>query len=234
MRHTLHFLSGLPRSGSTVLAAILNQHPAIHVSTTSGLVHALDGLANTWQGQGLLNRNDPDRKHLVRTMRGVIDSFYDHTDRPIIIDKGRGWPIPTIMSAMAQVLGRSPRVIATVRSVPDCMASFVRVARPPDLDEFMRSGQLADHLRAAYITLQAGYNFDPTAFLFVEYDDLVKDPAGQMTRIHDFLELPPHHYDFTSIDGTSVKEDDEELHGYAGMHDIQPRLAAQHLSLIHI
>lgn len=228
MDHTLHFLSGLPRSGSTVLAAILNQHPAIHVSTTSGLVHALDGLANTWQGQGLLNRNDPDRKHLARTMRGVIDAFYDHTDRPIIIDKGRGWPIPTIMSAMAQVLGRSPRVIATVRSVPDCMASFVRVARPADLGEFMRSGQLADHLRAAYISLQAGYNFDPTAFLFVEYEDLVKDPAGQMVRIHDFLELPPHQYDFDSIDGTPVKEDDEELHGYAGMHDIQPRLAAQH------
>ena len=44
MNKTLHFLSGIPRSGSTVLAAILNQNPETHVSTTSGLVHALDGL----------------------------------------------------------------------------------------------------------------------------------------------------------------------------------------------
>lgn len=211
-----------------MLAAILNQHPSLHVSTTSGLVHALDGLANTWMGQGLLERNDPDRERLASTMRGMIDAFYDHTDRPTIIDKGRGWPIPTIMSAMRQVLGRPPRIIATVRSIPDCMASFVRVAQPSDLAEFMRSGQLADHLRAAYISLQAGYLHDPTAFLVVEYDDLVRDPQGQLARIHDFLELPAFSYDFAQIDGEPVKEDDEGLHGYAGMHDIQPRLAPQH------
>jgi hypothetical protein len=43
-----------------------------------------------------------------------------------------------------------------------------------------------------------------------------------------FLDLPPFDYDFTAIDGTSVKEDDEEIHGYAGMHDIAPVLAKQH------
>jgi len=72
MKKTLHFLSGIPRSGSTVLAAILNQNPATHVSTTSGLVHALDGLANTWHSQGLLNENDADRAKLAQTMRGMI------------------------------------------------------------------------------------------------------------------------------------------------------------------
>ena len=38
----LHFLAGLPRSGSTLLAAILNQNPAARVSSTSDLVHILD------------------------------------------------------------------------------------------------------------------------------------------------------------------------------------------------
>ena len=68
MKKQLHFLSGIPRSGSTVLAAILNQNPITHVSTTSGLVHALDGLANTWHSTGLLNENDPERTKLARTM----------------------------------------------------------------------------------------------------------------------------------------------------------------------
>ena len=149
MNKTLHFLSGIPRSGSTVLAAILNQNPMTHVSTTSGLVHALDGLANTWHSAGLLNDNDPNREKLAQTMRGCIDAFYADTDKPVIIDKSRGWPIPQIMGAMAQVIGRPCKVIATVRPVPDCMASFVRVAKPADLDEFMYSGQLADHLKAA-------------------------------------------------------------------------------------
>jgi hypothetical protein len=228
MNKTLHFLSGIPRSGSTVLAAILNQNPATHVSTTSGLVHALDGLANTWHSAGLLNENDPDRSKLAQSMRGLIDSYYEEIPKPIIIDKGRGWPIPTIMQAMSQVLQHKPKIIATVRSIPDCMASFVRVAKPENLDEFMATGQLADHLRAAYISLQEGYQFAPECFLIVEYDDLISDPKTQLNRIHEFLDLPAFEYDLSNIDGTPVKEDDENLHGYAGMHDIKPKLERQH------
>ena len=226
MNKTLHFLSGIPRSGSTVLAAILNQNPATHVSTTSGLVHALDGLANTWHSAGLLNENDPERKKLAQTMRGAIDAFYEDTDKPVI--KSRGWPIPQIMGAMNQVLNRPCKVIATVRPVPDCMASFVRVAKPDDLDKFMYSGQLADHLKAAYLSLDAGYRAMPENFLFVVYDELLADPKGQLDRIHEFLGLEPYAYDFSNIDGSSVKEDDENLHGYAGMHDVKPVLAKQH------
>jgi hypothetical protein len=228
MNKQLHFLSGVPRSGSTVLAAILNQNPMTHVSTTSGLVHALDGLANTWHSAGLLNENDPERKLLAQTMRGAIDAFYESTDKPVIIDKGRGWPIPVIMQAMTQVLGRAPKIIATVRSIPDCMASFVRVAKPADLDDFMYNGQLADHLKASYISLRSGYEYMPECFCIVDYDDLLNDPKAQLARIHDFLGLPEFNYDFANIDGSSVKEDDENLHGYGGMHDIKPVLAKQH------
>lgn len=228
MKKTLHFLSGIPRSGSTVLAAILNQNPMTHVSTTSGLVHALDGLANTWASAGLLNENDPKREKLAATMRGTIDAFYEDIDKPVIIDKSRGWPIAQIMQAMGMVLGHQPKIIATVRSIPDCAASFVRVAKPKDLDDFMYSGQLMDHLKAAYISLQNGYNFAPECFLFVEYDDLLKNPKKQLARIHTFLGLPPFKYDFNHIDGSTVQEDDENLHGYAGMHSIKPKLERQH------
>lgn len=224
----LHFLSGIPRSGSTVLAAILNQNPMTHVSTTSGLVHALDGLANTWHSAGLLNENDLDRTKLAQTMRGVIDAFYEDASAPIIIDKSRGWPIAQIMAAMSQVLGKQPKIIATVRSVPDCAASFIRIAKPENLDEFMYSGQLMDHLRAAYISLEDGYNAAPENFLFIEYEDLLADPKAQLARIHAFLELPDFAYNFDNIDGSSVAEDDENLHGHAGMHDVKPKLEAQH------
>ena len=228
MKKQLHFLSGIPRSGSTVLAAILNQNPLTHITTTSGLVHALDGVANTWHKAGLLGSNDPNRVKLASTMRGMIDSFYEDTDKPIVIDKSRGWPIPTIMQAMSQVIGHKPKIIATVRSVPDCAASFVRIAKPKDMDEFMKTGQLMDHLKAAYISLQEGYSYDPECFLFIEYEDLVSNPEKELLRIHKFLDLPPFTYNFSNIDGSSVKEDDEELHGYVGMHDVQPILKRQH------
>ena len=228
MKAQLHFMSGVPRSGSTVLAAILNQNKQTHVSTTSGLVFALDGMANTWASTGLLRADEKNHKILVDSMRGVIESFYEGFDAPVIIDKGRGWPIPQIMQAMTQVIGEKPKIIATVRSIPECMASFVRVAKPDNLDDFIYSGELSEHLKAAYITLQTGYEHAPECFCIVEYDDLIADPKSQLDRIHAFLGLDDFDYDFEAIDGTSVQEDDEEIHGYAGMHDIKPSLAKQH------
>ena len=68
----------------------------------------------------------------------------------------------------------------------------------------------------------------PECFLFVEYDKLMDNPKRELDRIHEFLELPPFDYDLSNIDGTPVKEDDENLHGYAGMHDIKPKLERQH------
>jgi hypothetical protein len=228
LKKNLHFLAGIPRSGSTVLAAILNQNKNIHVSTTSGLVHVLNALAVSWHSTDLLNKNDLDRKKLAQTMRGTIDAFYENINNPVIIDKSRGWSIPMIMQAMNQVLDREIKIIATVRSVPDCAASFVRVAKPENLDKFINSGQLMDHLKAAYVALQNGYEQNPKNFLFVEYEDLINNPKTQLDRIHNFLDLPSFEYDFNNIDGSSVAEDDETLHGFAGMHDIKPVLKAQH------
>lgn len=227
MKKQLYFMSGVPRSGSTVLAAILNQNEQTHVTTTSGLVFALDGMANTWNSPGLLNAREENYERLVPAMRGAIDGFYENIDAPVIIDKGRGWPIPPIMQAMTKVVGAKPKIIATVRSIPDCMASFIRVAKPDNLDEFIESGELATHLKAAYITLKTGYQYDPECFCIIEYEDLIANPKLQLERVHEFLGLPEFDYDFTAIDGTSVQEDDEGLHGYAGMHDIAPVLEKQ-------
>ena len=134
----LNFLAGLPRSGSTVLAAILNQNTGVHVSTTSLLVYALDSLANIWSESNLLGENDPERKKLVKTMRGTIDAFYD-VPESVVIDKARTWPLKVILGAMHQVLEKKPKIIATVRNIPECAASFVRLAKPEDLDERARS-----------------------------------------------------------------------------------------------
>ena len=201
-------MSGVPRSGSTVLAAILNQNKQTHVSTTSGLVFAIDGMVNTWAGTGLLRADEKNHKILVDSVRGTIDAFYEEFDAPVVIDKGRGWPIPQVMQAMTEVVGAKPKIIATVRSIPDCMASFVRVAKPDDLDDFIYSGALSEHLKAAYISLQVGYEYDPECFCIVEYEDLIADPKSQLERIHTFLGLEDFDYDFEAIDGTSVQEED--------------------------
>jgi sulfotransferase len=228
MNKTVHFLSGGPRSGSTVLAAILNQNPLTHVSTTSGLVAVLDVVAVKWHETKTLLVNDPKKEKLIAVLSGIIDSFYKHVDKPIVIDKSRAWPEPIILAALCQILGRQAKIVATVRSIPDCAASCVRVIKPEDLNFFLENDGIIDHLKAAYTALHQGFQALPDSFLFVEYNDLVKDPKQQLDRIHKFLDLPEFEYDFYNIDGASVQENDEEIAGHKGLHDIKSVLKAQH------
>ena len=223
----LHFLAGLPRSGSTLLAAILNQNPAARVSSTSDLVHILDVLANLWANAHTLSINDPERTRLVEVMRGVINAEYKDAPR-VVIDKSREWPRPDIMQSMPMVLGRPMKIIATVRDVPDCAASFARIADPEDLNSFLVDSSFIQHLQGSYVSLQNGYAAYPEAFLFVEYEDLLADPQAQLDRVHDFLDLPPFAYDFENIDGSTVAEDDAALWNAPGLHDVQPKLERQH------
>ena len=223
----LHFLAGLPRSGSTLLAAIINQNPAARVSSTSDLVHILDVLANLWANAHTLSINDPERTRLVEVMRGVINAEYKDTPR-VVIDKSREWPRPDIMQSMPMVLGRPMKIIATVRDVPDCAASFARIADPEDLNSFLVDSSFIQHLQGSYVSLQNGYAAYPEAFLFIEYEDLLADPQAQLDRVHDFLDLPPFAYDFDNIDGSTVAEDDAALWNAPGLHDVQPKLERQH------
>jgi hypothetical protein len=96
------------------------------------------------------------------------------------------------------------------------------------MEEFLTSGSLTKHLKSSYVTLQQGYEYDKESFLFVEYEDLIANPKAEIDRIHAFLELPAFDYDYNNIDGSTVKEDDENLHGYSGLHDIKPVLERQH------
>ncbi|MFI4962819.1 MAG: sulfotransferase [Legionellales bacterium] len=228
MKKTLHFLSGLPRSGSTVLAAILNQNPSVAVSTTSGLSHVLDTIATAWSNNPLLDKKDETRELLSRVMRGVIDANYETCDKPIILDKSRTWPLPFIISAMTKVLNRPVKIIATVRSIPDCASSFIRLAKPENLDDFIYSSQLLAHLKDSYVILQSGIQAYPENILLVEYEELLNEPHKQLERIHAFLDLPNFDYDLFNIDGSVVKEDDEAIHGLSGLHDIKSKLKKQH------
>ena len=221
----LHFLAGLPRSGSTLLAAILNQNPKAKVSATSDLVGILDMLANLWANAHTLQVNDPERVRLCAVMNAIIKTEYSSE---IAIDKSRLWARPDIIQSMPLVLGRPMKIIATVRNVPDCAASFVRVAKPDNLSDFLKNSSFIKHLQSSYMTLQSGFAAYPEAFLFVEYEDLLANPQEQLDRIHEFLEIEPFAYDFDNIDGSTVAENDKELWNAPGLHDVKPKLERQH------
>jgi len=227
----IYFLSGLPRSGSTVLAAILSQNPKIHATSTSNLLDTLVGTLRAW-ADSLSTRAQSDQKKEEEKIQHVLNNIcktqYDDIDKPIILDKARGWADDTNMRTMSKVLGHKPKIIATVRKVEDCAASFVRIAKPKDLDHFLLKDDLIKHLKESYQSFEKGYSFAPECFLIVDYDDLMNDPQKELKRVHEFLQLPEYEYDLNAIDGTNLQEKDEEVWEVKGLHDVNPKLGYQH------
>ena len=216
----MYFLSGLPRSGSTVLAALLNQRNDIHVTPTSGLIDIFGSVCQTWENSPETKGQRQTNEHLYETLRKLIPV---RDDGKITVDKSRGWVTPKVQKTMSEVLGSPIRIVATVRDVATCAASFVKIAKPDNLAEFC-NGHFIEHLKSSYFVLQEGYTEYPENILFVDYDELMSDPQAIITKIEAFWNLQPFTHDFNNIDGKSVAEDDENAWGVAGLHDVKPEL----------
>lgn len=208
----MHFLSGLPRSGSTVLAALLNQRPDIHVTPTSGLIDILGAVCQSWEHNPTTKGQRQGKKHLYGMLQKLLPV---RDDGKITVDKSRGWVAPQIMTTMAQVLGTAPRIVATVRNTDACAASFYKLGKP----------EFVEHLKGSYASLKAGYDAAPENILFVDYESLMCSPNAVIRDIEEFWGLAPFFgHDFKRIDGSSVSEDDENAWGVKGLHDVKPIL----------
>ena len=80
---TLHFISGLPRSGSTLLSALLQQNPRFHAHMSSPLAGLVTNLINGMGGSNeySLFISDPQRQ---RILRGLFAVSYTHLTLPTI------------------------------------------------------------------------------------------------------------------------------------------------------
>ncbi len=241
MKKTFHFLSGLPRSGSTVLAALLSQNPHIYVSASSPLVGLVHGAKHMW------DTAEHTRAYAVpgqieRVLGGMFDSFYEHVDKQIVLDKNRAWANPQNQEMLALALGRAPKIIATVRPIAPILASFVNLIRKNKgtvsfIDqELLNAGKALNdenrcellmstggHVYQSWSVLKAGVETYPDRILLLEYDSLVTQPGVALDRIYSFLNMPKYPHDLGNI-VNPVVENDEKAYSMPGMHTVRPAL----------
>jgi sulfotransferase len=112
MQRKIHFISGLPRSGSTLLAAILRQNPSFHATMSTPLCELVGALLQRMSlSDTALFVSDAQRS---RILRGAVAAYYD--DLPperVAFDTNRGWC--GVTSVVAQLFPDS-RVVCCVRS----------------------------------------------------------------------------------------------------------------------
>lgn len=240
------FLSGLPRSGSTLLASILNQNPAIHSGANSPMCGMMWHLEQSIVATEQFNAYP--KMHVVPPMvRGILEAFYADRTENLIIDKSREWSMPQNFELLKRVLPYEPKMILTVRSIVEILASFINLVhnnkgnvsfidkeieasqnfhfyRQPDetrCDSLMRPKGPIDN--ALYGLAFASQPENAKYFHFVEYDDLVSDTKKTIDGIYNFLGLESFEHNYSEIDNKFHERD--ETYGLYGMHDVRRRLS---------
>ena len=236
MKKQYFYLSGLPRSGSTLLANILSQNPDIYVSETSTLPLVVESVKNQWDDL-ITNKSIPEelsRERQRGVLKGIINGYYENIDKPIIIDKSRQWP--SLLETLNWTFEEKPKVIATVRDLRQIVESFEALYRKTSAigmpHQFKGKGITTMETRAqALVGVDGviGGSFEVlrdsvlrgwrNQILFVRYEDLGGNPAGTIQGIYDFLELPKFEHDFKDVQ--QVTFEDDRIHGFANLHDIE-------------
>ena len=192
----------------------------------------------------------PKPEALKRTVYGVLDSYYSDVSTPYVVDKSREWSTPDNLSMLLEVLPYKPKIVVLVRDVLDILASFINLANENEGKETMLDTAIStetfnfyrppNDIRCDYLMHPKGgidnalYGIanalTPESreyFHFIEYEDLVSNPAAELDKLYNFLNLEPFKHDFSNIVNT-VQENDE-VYGLSGMHDVRSTISKRTL-----
>ena len=208
----LFFLVGLPRSGNTLFASIMNQNPEIAATPNSITLEIMKDLFLLKQTD--VFQNYPDHKSLDNVLDAVYDNYYKDWPQRIIIDRG---PVITPGNfALMQKHFKLPfKCIVLLRDLMDVLASYMQwYTENPDAfpnrynlntDEeklgmiMNKDGAVAKDLEA----IKNSYNY-PGLCHYVKYDDMVTQPEQEFRKIYQFLDEPYFNHRFDNLDQVKV------------------------------
>ncbi|BFI97278.1 MAG: sulfotransferase [Rhodanobacter sp.] len=242
MFRRIHFISGLPRSGSTLLAALLRQNPRFQAGMSSPLAGLFSALLGEMSARNEFSVFiDDDRRR--RVLRGLFEQFHADAQAEVVFDTNRAW-----CARLPAIAGLFPdaRVIACVRDVPWIVDSIERLVRknafqPSAIFNYTAGGTVFTRangiagaegmLGYAYDALKEAY-FGEHAhrLLLVQYETLTREPARALEAVYDFIGEPAYKHDTEHVEYDASAFDAKA--GTPGLHAIQPRVQANERTTI--
>lgn len=237
----IHFISGFPRSGSTLLAALLRQNPDFH----AGIISPLGPITRSLQDSfcaGSETQAMVDEAARLRIFRATFDAYYEDKKPRVIFDTNRRW---CAVAPLLKQLYPESRIICCVRPQVEVINSFevlfrqhpTYTSRIIDLDT---TGTIYQRVQALMGGV-AGFAFDAFAEayhscrdrLFVmDYKALASTPHDALDSLHWILGLRPFDYDIDHVENIpGVREFDLNL-GAPGLHEVRPRVDYQEAKII--
>lgn len=250
-------VTGLPRSGSTLLCQMLAMHPEIqcegHSSPLCNTLLAIRRIISDDQFflSQLDTAFDSSYTHLTQAMTGFLRGWCgEHPGKKAVVDKNRAW-----LHAIELLLKIAPeaRLIVCIRELGQIYGSIEAqhqktllvdfIDHLADFDRFGRADMLFAKdkaIGAPLISVHAVQDFPPEVqkqLYFLRFEDLMEKPAETMSSIYAWLGVSPLKIDPNNLK-TGVKESDSHYHMKylhnqhttivkPRRHNISPRIQAQ-------
>jgi sulfotransferase len=227
----IFYVSGLPRSGSTLLMNLLAQHPLVHATPTSGCCSLLNGVKLGWNSiiEHKADKNASSPQNLKNVLNSVLYNYHN-TEKSVIIDKSRSWGANIEM--VEYITGKKMKIIAPVRDISEILASFEVLHRngssiKSTMQNYQTTQSRVDHWASNIGEVGSAYNVLRDVFqrglqdrlCIVEYDTLTNNPEFTMKQIWNFLGIGCVEHDFNNIQ--NVTPEDDDVYGYMNLHKIR-------------
>ena len=237
MKRKIHFISGLPRSGSTLLAGILRQNPRFHAAMTSPVGALFNSMVEAMSpGKEFAVFISPEQRRDI--LKSLFTAYYRKEDqKEVTFDTNRLWcsRLPALNRLFPEA-----KVICCVRSLAWIMDSIERLVRKNAFENsrlfanpsersniYTRIEALARHDRmvgSAWSALrEAYYGEQSSCMLLVAYESLTRSPEETLSQIYRFIGEDPFTHDFDNVEYEEPEFD--RLLGTDGLHKVAKKVA---------
>lgn len=223
-------LSGLPRSGSTLLSAILSQNPLIHAEGNSAVCQLMWDIYISYRDNCLQQLKANNKEDILLDLISMVPNVY-YKKRPasetIIVDKCRSWTRESNFQMIQVCIGPNVKVIVLERPIKDVVNSFAHLYHSngivgPDLESELLAFLEPDNetiMRSFDGIKWAKANNSANNFLFVKYDDLVGDPGATLAKIYQHCDWAPFEHDFDNV--LLKYPENDAIYGVENYHQIR-------------
>jgi sulfotransferase len=226
-------LSGLPRTGSTLLSAILSQNPEIHAEGNSAVCQLMWDMQCSIYGTCNEQLTASNRLNTgIELIKNIPNIYYKDITASTVIDKCRSWTLPDNMAMLNKYFEHKPKVIVLERPLIEIVRSFVALRQANNYQGDPEEGLLdtwSEPIMRSYEGVKWAKSNNNGEFLFVQYNDLINNTKSTIDTIYEFCELESFEHDFNNI--VNKHPENDEVYGMLGQHDIRPTINKRDLDV---
>lgn len=215
-----HFISGLPRSGSTLLAGLLRQNIQNYAAISSPVANLLNVFLEQVSAESeFYSFFDADKRKFM--CRNIFDGYYNNEkNKTVIFDTNRIW---TARMHQLNELFDDYKIICCVRNPAWIMDSFERLYRKSPFDYskiynpqsrmtvYSRCESLIDMsgvVGSSWTALKEAYYGEfSERLLLLDYDVFTQHPEKSMQLVYQFLGQEAFKHDINNVEYSETQFD---------------------------